>query len=107
MLDISQLPPPISAFLDPKKEGHMKPKFALVGLLSLAALGLAPQLASAMPNWLPNANHVSNVEQVRWVCNPWGRCWWRPKYYRSYGFYPVPRFGHRHWGWHHRRWRRW
>jgi hypothetical protein len=32
---------------------------------------------------------------------------WRPNYYRSYGFYPVPRFGHRHWDWHHRGWRRW
>ena len=18
------------------------------------------------------------AENVRWVCNPWGRCWWRP-----------------------------
>jgi hypothetical protein len=48
----------------------MKPKSALVGLLSLAAVGLAPQFASAMPNGLPHANQISNVEQVRWVCNP-------------------------------------
>ena len=61
----------------------MKPKSAIVGLLSLAAVGLTPQSASAMPNGLPSANHISNVEQVRWVCNPWGRCWWRPNYYRS------------------------
>ena len=88
----------------------MKPKFALAGLLSLAAVGLAPQTASAIPNGLPHANLITNVEQVRWVCNPWGRCWWRPNYYGAYGFYPVPRFGHRHWGhrhWGHRGWRRW
>jgi hypothetical protein len=89
----------------------MKTKSTLIGLLSLVTVGLAPQLASAMPNGLPHADQISNVEQVRWVCNPWGRCWWRPNYYRSFGFYPVPRFGHRHWGhrhgWHHRGWRRW
>jgi len=105
MFDIPQLAPPFR-FLGSQKEGHMKPKSALVGLFSLAAVGLAPQLVSAMPNGLPHANQISNVEQVRWVCNPWGGCWWRPNYYRSYGFYPVPRFGHRHWGWHHRGWRR-
>jgi hypothetical protein len=38
----------------------MKPKSALVGLLSLAAVGLAPQLASAMPNGLPHANRISS-----------------------------------------------
>ena len=63
--------------------------------------------ASAMPVAPLPADAISNVDQVRWVCNPWGRCWWRPNYYHSYGFYPVPRFGHRHWGWHHRGWRRW
>ena len=88
----------------------MKPKFALAGLLSLAAVGLAPQPASAIPNGLPHANRINNVEQVRWICNPWGRCWWRPNSYGAYGFYPVPRFSHRHWGhhrWGHRGWRRW
>ena len=85
----------------------MKPKSALVGLLSLAAVGLAAQSASAIPNGLPHANQISNVEQVRWVCNPWGRCWWRPNYYRSFGFYPAPRFGHRHWGWRHQGWHWW
>jgi hypothetical protein len=91
-----------------EQEGYMKPKFALVGLLALGTVGVAPQSASAMPNGLPHANQLSNVEQVRWVCSPWGRCWWRPNYYRSFGFYPLPRFGHRPWGWHHRGWRhRW
>jgi hypothetical protein len=84
----------------------MKPKLALVGLLALGAIGVAPQSASAIPNGLPHVNQLSNVEQVRWICNPWGRCWWRPNYYRSFGFYPAPRF-HRHWGWRHYGWRRW
>jgi hypothetical protein len=91
-------------------EEHMKPKFALFGLLSLAAVGLASQPASAIPGGLPHASQITNVEQVRWVCTPWGRCWWRPNYYGAYGFYPVPRFGYRHWGhgyWGHRGWRRW
>jgi hypothetical protein len=61
----------------------MKPKFALIGLLALGAVGLVPQLASAFPNGLMHADQVSNLEQVSWVCNPWGRCWWRPNYYRS------------------------
>ncbi|MGY4593818.1 hypothetical protein ACVWXL_001564 [Bradyrhizobium sp. GM22.5] len=50
------------------------------------------------------------VDQVRWVCNPWGRCFWRPNYYGAYGFYGGPRrfYGGRPWGWGgHRHWRRW
>src|SRR5437588_1430204 len=38
---------------------------------------ITPQPASAIPNGLPHADQISNVEQVRWVCNPWGHCWWR------------------------------
>ena len=53
------------------QEGHAKSKYAVPGLLSLAAVGLlVPQTASAVPNGLPHANQISNVEQVRWVCNP-------------------------------------
>jgi len=85
----------------------MRPKFAFIGLLALGTIGLAPQSASAMPNGLPHADQVSNVGQVRLVCNPWGRCRWRPNYYRAYGFYPAPRFGYRHWGRRHRGWHRW
>jgi hypothetical protein len=49
--------------------------------------------------------------EVRWVCNPWGRCWWRPNYYvaPAYGYYGYgPRFGY-YGGWHHHwhHWRRW
>jgi hypothetical protein len=84
----------------------MKLKYALAGLLALGTVGLAPQVASALPNGLPHANQLSNVEQVRWVCNPWGRCWWRPNHYRAYGFYPPPpRF--RPWRAHRHHWRHW
>jgi hypothetical protein len=84
----------------------MKLKFTLIGLLALGAVASVPQSASAFPNGLTHADQASNVEQVRWVCNPWGRCWWRPNYYRAYGFYPAPRV-HPYWGWRHRGWHRW
>jgi len=62
--------------------------------------------ASAMPVAPLPANAISNVDQVRWVCNPWGRCWWRPNYYGYYG-YAGPRY-YGGWGWRHRGWRhRW
>jgi hypothetical protein len=54
------------------------------------------------------APQVSNVEQVRMVCDVWGRCWWRPNYYyygppryygpRFYGpRYYAPRYRYRYW----------
>ncbi len=71
-------------------------------VIGLAALALAPGAASAMPNGLPHAEHLSNIDQVRWVCTPWGRCWWRPNLYGAYGYYGAPRVYGRHHGW--RRW---
>jgi hypothetical protein len=96
----------------------MRLKSALIGLAVLGAAAMTAGTASAMPNGLPTQNQASNVDQVRYVCNAWGRCWWRPNY-RSYGFYGPrpyygPRFyggyggwhrgwhGHRHHGWGHR-----
>jgi hypothetical protein len=91
-------------------------KLAVLGLAAIGGVALAsgPALA-AMPNGIPQANQIAegpaaDVDQVRWVCNPWGRCWWRPNYYRAYGYYGGPRFyGPRPWGWrhHHHHWRRW
>lgn len=53
---------------------------ALFGAM-LGALAASPA-ASAMPIALaPATPQVSGVEQVRMVCNAWGRCWWRPSYY--------------------------
>ncbi len=82
-------------------------KTVVIGLAALAGVCvLAPGAASAMPNGLPHVKHLSNIDQVRWVCNPWGRCWWRPNFYGAYGYYGAPRFYGRPWGW-HRGWRRW
>ena len=87
----------------------MKLKFAVIGLAALGTSVLASGSASAMPNGLPSPSEaVRNIEHVRWVCNPWGRCWWRPDYYGAYGFYGGPRYYGRGWGyrggWHGRRW---
>lgn len=98
----------------------MKLKLAFIGLAALGGVALASGTASAMPNGLAGAAPATenNIEHVRWVCNPWGRCWWRPNYYGAYGFYGGPRFyrgpryygggwGYRRgWGggWHGRRW---
>lgn len=94
----------------------MKLKLAVVGLAALGGVALASAPASAaMPNGIPQAGQVANsptagLEQVRWVCNPWGRCWWRPNFYGAYGYYAPRRFwGPRPWGWgwRHRHWHRW
>jgi hypothetical protein len=69
-----------------------------------------------MPNGIPQADQVAggpvaHVDQVRMVCNAWGRCWSRPNYYGAYGYYGGPRrfygYGPRPWGWGHRHWHRW
>jgi len=68
---------------------------------------LVATTASAMPVAPLPADAVSNIDQVRWVCNPWGRCWRRPNYYHGgYGAYGSSR---PHWGgdWRHRRGHRW
>nr|WP_081434952.1 hypothetical protein [Nitrobacter hamburgensis] len=91
--------------------------FATLGLGALGAVAATSTAVSAMP--LPSvAVPSSNAEQVRYVCNEWGRCWWRPdyrgygyryrrdddegpRYYRRpYGYYGGYEDGRR--GWHHR-----
>jgi hypothetical protein len=47
---------------------------ALYGALTVTTVTAAP-IAPV------STNAVANVEQVRWVCGPNGRCWWRPNYY--------------------------
>ncbi len=73
----------------------------IVVLCSVAALaGFAATNASATPIAPPVAP-MSGVEQVRLICNEWGRCWRQPDYYRPYGYY-------RHYGdddWRYRRYR--
>ena len=46
--------------------------------------GLTATAASAMPIAPVPANSAENMEQVRLVCNYYGRCWWRPNYYGGY-----------------------
>jgi hypothetical protein len=77
----------------------MKLKFALVGLTALGSLAVAGA-ASAMPIGLAtNAGIATNVDQVRLVCDEFGRCFRTPGYGygRHYGYGG---------GWHHG-WRRW
>ena len=95
----------------------MKLKFSVLGLAALASAALASgQALAAMPNGIPQADKVAsgpaaNVDQVRLVCNAWGRCWRRPNFYGAYGYYGGPRrfygYGPRRWGWGHRHWHRW
>jgi len=89
----------------------MQLKALVVGFAALGATALTTSGASAMPNGLPQAGQITgqtaDVDQVRMVCNAYGRCWhrpnhygaygYRPNYYRSYGYYGH----HRPWGWHH------
>ncbi|WP_229190602.1 hypothetical protein [Bradyrhizobium brasilense] len=95
------------------QEYLMKRKAALI---AIAALVFTPS-AMAMPNGLPQAHQIAksepNAEQVRWICNPWGRCWWRPTFYGAYAYYPPPPVYHRPPGfyvgrpWWYRRWHHW
>lgn len=98
---------------------------SVLALVSAVALGtFAASGANAMPigSAAPTA---SGVEQVRLVCNEWGRCWHRPDYDRVYrprayfgDGYERPRYRYyrdrdygpryyhrhdngRHRGWHH------
>ncbi len=86
----------------------MKLTHALIGLAALGGAALSAGTASAMPIGLAtNSDIASNVEQVRLVCDVYGRCFrTRPRFY-AYGG-PVVRFGYGGgWrrGWRHgRRW---
>lgn len=72
---------------------------AFGGLAAVATPAAAMPLANpAVPAIAADVGHAQ-PEQVRWVCNRWGRCWWRGP-----GFYRRP-WGWRRHGW-HRGWRR-
>jgi hypothetical protein len=57
-------------------------RIAVVAFAALGGAALASTTASAMPIEISNPNELvgqtSNIQQVRWVCGPWGRCVWRP-----------------------------
>jgi hypothetical protein len=88
-----------------KEVDPMMLKVAIAAAATLGAVALAPGVASAaMPNGLAGAataagSQAANIDQVRYVCNEWGRCWWRPNYYGAYGYYgPRPYYGPRVYG---------
>ena len=73
-----------------------------LALTAMALLGLTSAAAMAMPmHNLAGVDAGVKVDTVRWVCNPWGRCWWRPNYYGAYAYYPPRPY------WRYRHWRRW
>jgi hypothetical protein len=73
----------------------MNLRIGLVAASLLGALAASPA-ASAMPIApAPATPQVSDVEQVRMVCDAWGRCFWRPNYYGYYGA-PPPYYGRRY-----------
>jgi hypothetical protein len=94
------------------KEDIMKFKIGLVAAAMFGALAASPG-ASAMPIApAPVTPQVSDVDQVRTVCNAWGRCWWRPDYGYGYGYgqgyYGPPRvYGPRYYRPRYYGYRRW
>ena len=79
-------------------------KLALIA--GVLATGLSAG-AQAMPiSNLATVDTGVQPEQTRYVCNAWGRCWWRPNRFDGpYAYYGGPRrfYG----GPRYRAWRRW
>jgi hypothetical protein len=68
----------------------VKFRYALVGLAALGGAALSAGTASAMPIGLAtNTDLASNVEQVRLVCDVYGRCVRTGGYY-GYGYGGPP-----------------
>jgi hypothetical protein len=86
-LAFMSISPHCVTFINLREASMGKP---LIGILSAAALTSFATCAGAMPIAPPVAP-TSGVEQVRLVCDEWGRCWRQPDYYRRYGYY-----GHRY-----------
>jgi hypothetical protein len=86
-------------------------RYALLATLATAGT-IAAGAASAMPlsNLSTSVQNDDGIQQVRLVCNRWGRCWhtgpryyggyygrpygyYRPYGYRPYGYYGSPGVG--------------
>jgi hypothetical protein len=65
------------------------------GLLTLAATS-----SSAMPVSNLGAAVSSDVENVRVVCNRWGRCWRTARRYYGPRYYAPPAYGYYPYGYH-------
>jgi hypothetical protein len=73
-----------------------------IALAATAFFGLSSGAAMSMPlNNLTTVDTGVKAESVRWVCNEWGRCWWRPNYYGGYAYYGSRPYR----GWRHRYYR--
>ena len=74
-----------------------------VSLFAGAAALVAGSAVQAAP-LSPSAPALDNgIENVRMVCNDWGRCWREPgrrvfidRSYDSYNYYGGPSYGYRH-----------
>jgi hypothetical protein len=91
----------------PRRSLMLNLKYAVVGLAALGGAALGSGTASAMPNGLPAAGQLSNVENVVMVCNAWGRCWYRPNYYVGPRVYRYGYVGPRYYGYRRGWGRRW
>jgi hypothetical protein len=87
----------------------MKLPVALVGLAAFGGVAVCSFGSSAMPIGVPSHSETS-VARVGYICDVWGRCWWRP----YYGYYGVPAYSGTYFaprydgGWQYRRaLRRW
>ena len=87
----------------------MKLSYALVGLAAVSGVALSAGTASAMPIGMAAGPDIAaNVEQVRLVCDVYGRCFRTAPRFYGYGG-PVVRYGYgggwRRGGWGYgRRW---
>lgn len=81
-------------------------KSTIVGLAALAGLAVISAPASAMPIGTVASGQTSAVENVRLVCNAYGRCWRAPNYYYGRPAYVRPRYyaRPRYYGYGYRRW---
>jgi hypothetical protein len=83
----------------PNEEFEMKLKLMIAGLVALGGVAASTGSASAMPNGLAlqgGASQSGQVEQVRLICDEYGRCFRRPNYGYGprYGYgRPGPRYG--------------
>ncbi len=92
-------------------------KGALIGAVAVGFLALTGA-ASAMPVGQLGADTKAaaadtGVQKARWVCGPYGRCVWRPNYYRPYRYYGARPYyrpyyrPYRYYGYGARYYRRW
>ena len=63
-------------------------KALAISLVASAGLCVVSTSTLAMPvaNLAPAVSEVALHQSVPWVCGPF-RCWWRPFYYRRWGYY--------------------